>query len=752
MNIKQLSTQVHIDLSKSALSDDDLLQLAEVLGSNNVIQSLDLASNEINSSCLKLLIPALEKNKTLTNINLSRNNISSRSINKLSALLEKNKTITALNLSDNDFSDSEIIAIANMLEKNKSLTSIMLCANSIGDRGISLIAIALKKNKTLMHIDLSCNKISPVGAKILAELLECNDVLRSLELNSNVVGFLGATAFAKCLKINKTLRSIHLGNCSLDLSDARFLAEALKTNVALECLEINWASYAYTNNAGAWVIGEMLESNKTLRSLTLNYCGLKQEDYTALARAIKGNKTLHELNLQGNPANEFRSTEFIDALKMNRTLTSLQTELSKYSEVKLKVNLYIERNCIISELESLARTLQGNIYWQCADSTKEYCDDDPSQRPYFKVTEIHDSFMRILKSKVFSENYQEWFLKQEIIDLKDWLFSLIAQFHLRCIENITDVNHLNKIEVRISAAEDCLTRITKDCLFYKTLCFYLGQQYSIIALMLNASHLDTALVYAKSALNYFECCCHDRELIETNLFGEIWDLQKLMASIVLQFEGRLVHYGILTPEFPALTMPTFSISSELTKAELVAETLAFEQKRNKILLAAQNTSNQYLESALLKKIDGEKIMVSENPQKSEEQITQKLTDLLVESSKFSFHLFLDKLSSLLQAEYEHCKKGRGHFSFFAGKESQSPEGLQQAIKGIEALKQILNAESFSHNPNESLQALKNSIVAKQIDDYLGQGYANPILDAKIKLLDDWIGYIQHLWQDMDCII
>ena len=108
------------------------------------------------------------------------------------------------------------------------------------------------------------------GARSLADGLKENSTLRELRLSSNIFSADGTIAIFEALKVNKTLNTLDMD-------------ESGKLDVDAMAL-----------------IGDTLQQNHGLASLSLSRNQIDEEGGRALLAALKRNDTLKTINLAGN--------------------------------------------------------------------------------------------------------------------------------------------------------------------------------------------------------------------------------------------------------------------------------------------------------------------------------------------------------------------------------------------------------------------------------------------------------------------
>jgi hypothetical protein len=234
----QLLAQLHqndtgvksLDLSKQALTKEDIIQLVKALSTNTSLISLDVSDNRIGAEGAK----ALSTNTSLTSLDVSYNRIGAEGAKALST----NTSLISLKVRGNQIGTEG----AKALSTNTTLTSLKVTGNQIGDEG----AKALSTNTTLTLLDVAYNQIGDEGAKALST----NTRLTSLDLCDNEIGDEGA----KALSTNSRLTSLDISYNQIGDKGAK----ALSTNTRLTSLDVS-------HNLIEWNYEQQLVANKERR-------------------------------------------------------------------------------------------------------------------------------------------------------------------------------------------------------------------------------------------------------------------------------------------------------------------------------------------------------------------------------------------------------------------------------------------------------------------------------------------------------
>lgn len=183
-----------------------ILQVADALANNTILQVLILEDNNIGDEGLTQLCEALSsKNTTLKSLNIGNNGITKAGIDKICGMLFRSRY--------------NLIAFRHVVKKQQ--------LNLIKLGGLNLIL------NTVNDFFFQGNKFGEAGCKAVARVLETeNKTLQKIYLGYNAVGEYGAGAFQKTLRTNTSLILVTL-NANLS-----FLCSRLLTRLTLEMIFI----------------------------------------------------------------------------------------------------------------------------------------------------------------------------------------------------------------------------------------------------------------------------------------------------------------------------------------------------------------------------------------------------------------------------------------------------------------------------------------------------------------------------------
>lgn len=269
------------------MTEEEFQKIIELLNKNDTeTTSLDLALATSNQAIE--IASSLQENKTLKTLSVFFNEeIESDDIKDFVKSLETNNTLRSL-LIDNEGIEGSIwgakgyycaIALANLLRANETLTSLSIRGSDIKSGGALALIEALEKNRTLKELDISYNELDDEVALAIAKMLDGKDSsLSKLKIIDCKFERQGIAAIARALAKNTTPHHLEFAfNDDFDLDDI-----------------------AHFGDHGAIAFAEALEENKTLRSLNIHSCGIKNAGTLSLAAALGKNNSLEELYLTDN--------------------------------------------------------------------------------------------------------------------------------------------------------------------------------------------------------------------------------------------------------------------------------------------------------------------------------------------------------------------------------------------------------------------------------------------------------------------
>lgn len=342
-NIKNIDTIQYISLKDSKCTNNDIIQILDILKKNKFLRTLDLSKcnikyilpkitetlYETNLQYLNLhdnnitynivdLIDGLKNNNTLTNLNLSKNNLQDDNIYILAEILKNNNTLQKINLSDNFISDNGFTFIINALVNNSSIVSLNLSYNNIIDLILDQYPLLdnFRKNKSLQELRLSHNMLTTDGIIVLSEILKYNSSLLTLDLSINKITANQLNYLTDALKVNKTLTELILTRNLIKDDGFYQIINILKENI----LKDLWISSNEITDINIKYLCEVLKINSSLRSLDLSFNNLTDISIYYLADILEDNETLEYLDLSNNKITCNALIKMFEALESNSSL------------------------------------------------------------------------------------------------------------------------------------------------------------------------------------------------------------------------------------------------------------------------------------------------------------------------------------------------------------------------------------------------------------------------------------------------
>lgn len=210
-------------------------------------------------------------------------------------------------------------SLADLLRRNAShITSVAFGVN-MSQRNASRLLRALQNCRSLGDLSIDRTTLGAGCAKSLARLVRVTTSLKKLVLSYCVPS---DDEYARdifyAFRVNTSIAELRISQCGADVIP---VFEALVDNGALSHLCL-CSCFMKSGPRGAQHLEAALRSNKVLRHLELEGCGVDELGVEALARGLKANCTLETLNLTNDM--DLRSVSaFCDTLRRNNTLKSV---------------------------------------------------------------------------------------------------------------------------------------------------------------------------------------------------------------------------------------------------------------------------------------------------------------------------------------------------------------------------------------------------------------------------------------------
>uniref|UniRef100_A0A0B6ZX13 Leucine-rich repeat-containing protein 45 n=2 Tax=Arion vulgaris TaxID=1028688 RepID=A0A0B6ZX13_9EUPU len=234
-----------------------------------------------------------------------------------------------------DPQDCVLEKLKSLMQGSKSKATLDLSTSSLTPKTCAVLGKVLAADRTFVEIKFADCMLTEDAIKGLCQGLAYNSFCRKLDLKGNNIRGAGTEALGKMLQYNKSLVSLCLewnGMGMLDNSFAVF-CDGVGSNTSLKALDLrnNQISHDSVTELAA-----ALKRNVHLRSLDLrwNNCGLLGG--RALLEMLQSNKTLSRLELAGNnvPSDILKSIE--TAVQNNEDRQTIVDENQKRTQTMAK--------------------------------------------------------------------------------------------------------------------------------------------------------------------------------------------------------------------------------------------------------------------------------------------------------------------------------------------------------------------------------------------------------------------------------
>lgn len=329
---------------------------------NRTLQTLVISNNECGPLGAVALGSVIRHNHTLCHLEMGGNHVEDAGAEGIAKPLSERHYLQTLYLDWNDISNQGATALADALKRNASVVTLQLGDNHISDMGAVALANALPYNVALRHLDLSSNHLSDSAAEAFADVLVgANRVFESLNFHGNVdITRTGEYRLKNAFRYRESFR-IWFGRVlrenisSLDLisrtvGDEEMIALSKRPKSPLKALYIGGelitdrGASGFAQNclaavecnlmrlviqdsrlgdAGVAAIAEALQTNRSLRVLSLTFSGITARGANALCNMMQENDTLQRLNLSGNNIGDEGFVALLKGLQNSTTLTAL---------------------------------------------------------------------------------------------------------------------------------------------------------------------------------------------------------------------------------------------------------------------------------------------------------------------------------------------------------------------------------------------------------------------------------------------
>uniref|UniRef100_A0A2I3H7U7 Leucine-rich repeat-containing protein 45 n=1 Tax=Nomascus leucogenys TaxID=61853 RepID=A0A2I3H7U7_NOMLE len=172
------------------------------------------------------------------------------------------------------------------------------------------------------RLDLATQSLTVETCKALGKLLPRETLCTELVLSDCMLSEEGATLLLRGLCANTVLRFLDLKGNNLRAAGAEALGKLLQQNKSIQSLTLEWNSLGTWDDAFATFCGG-LAANGALQQLDLRNNQISHKGAEELALALKGNTTLQQLDLRWNNVGLLGGRALMNCLPSNRTLWRL---------------------------------------------------------------------------------------------------------------------------------------------------------------------------------------------------------------------------------------------------------------------------------------------------------------------------------------------------------------------------------------------------------------------------------------------
>jgi Ran GTPase-activating protein (RanGAP) involved in mRNA processing and transport len=333
----------HLAMEGKPEDAEEINREFDILKTSIVIESISRSSSLVKFSLCNVVFgdhcpleDFLSSTRTLLDFSFTQNYFSTMTYGTAQAIgsgFAKNKSLVKLKWSTPDGLDFMGEVLFGLFDHNK-LKSLELEV-TLTESSSQVLRSLLHCNKTMERFQIKLHGFDeefPTLASVLAGLANNKGLKEVLiQFESTETDTTLATAWTDMLQRNTFMKSLDLagdgtweGDYDYNLSSA--VAEGLVNNSTLETVRLPHEDGYYSDNSfNGPVWQEMLEKNRSLKTLSFAQCLISVEGFQSLARGLSCNTSLETLDLSytdtdiGDPC----VIALVDGLRNNKTLKSL---------------------------------------------------------------------------------------------------------------------------------------------------------------------------------------------------------------------------------------------------------------------------------------------------------------------------------------------------------------------------------------------------------------------------------------------
>ena len=320
-NLKPLL--ILLDLSRNDISHKGMESIVAIIKCSTNLTHLKVADNPIGDDGIQLF--SLLKLEHLIHLNIVNVGMTEVGAGALGDWLECNNSLQSLVISMNNINDNGITKILNTIPS--TLVQLIASDCNITCDGAKNIGETLRTTNTLKHLKIPDNPIGDVGISAISDNLHNDQTLIQLVADNCEFHSKGAESVGRMLEVNKTLKSLSIFNNSIGDDGLSAISDNLHNNQTLIQLDV---SYCNVHSKGIGSIGKMLEVNKTLKFLNISNNPIGDDGISTIATGITTNTStaLIELDIHNCEIHNQGTKSIVDVLERNKTLRSIN--ISRY--------------------------------------------------------------------------------------------------------------------------------------------------------------------------------------------------------------------------------------------------------------------------------------------------------------------------------------------------------------------------------------------------------------------------------------
>ncbi|EGZ22664.1 hypothetical protein PHYSODRAFT_488550 [Phytophthora sojae] len=259
-------------------------------------------------------------------------------------------------MSTRSISDADFGRLASSISGNSQLEELYLSGHKVGAQGLQAFADCLAVNSTLKHLSLGSEALGDDAVKTLSAGLARNaqSALESWDLEFKSLGVDGAAAVGELLKTNKSLKTVTLSRNQIGDEGVKKLAERLSENAEAGVKELSVTDVGISG-AGLDSLAALVEKEScSLMTLQVSFNGLETAS-SKFFDAFKTNKSLTKLQMKECKLTDDHVAALAAALKQNSTLVEVDlsdNELTQASCAALADGLRDNKTLKILRLEN----------------------------------------------------------------------------------------------------------------------------------------------------------------------------------------------------------------------------------------------------------------------------------------------------------------------------------------------------------------------------------------------------------------